>query len=170
MTQTVELLLDAASEAGLVRDWGLLDEAGLASQAQHRGETNRPHVTLAAGSAIRDGGEEALARLCARRLPVPTMLGGYAVFGAGPVVLVRLVVVTPALLALHAAVVEQVMLSERSLTAVGRWTPHLTLARRMPLAQLEAALTTLGRAQALPASLEGARRWDGVARRAWPLL
>lgn len=170
MTQTVELLLDAASEAGLVRDWGRLDEAGLASQAQHRGETNRPHVTLAAGATILDGGEQALARLCARELPVPAMLGGYAVFGQDPVVLVRLVVVTPALLDLHAVVVEHVAVGERSLTAVGRWTPHVTLARRMPPDQLQRALTALGRADALAVSFEGARRWDGVARRAWSLL
>lgn len=166
--QSVELLLDPAAEAAVVGEWRKLADAGLASQVHHTGETNRPHVTLTATPVLPEGVEQRLPGLVARRLPVPARLGALAVLGRDPVALVRLVVVHQALLDLHAAVADEVRPDPESFSAVGRWTPHVTLARRMPLAQVGAAVALL--APHGPASaFEAVRRWDGDQRRAWRL-
>ena len=104
-------------------------------------------------------------------LPVASRLGGLAVFDRGPVVLVRLVVVTPALLALHRAVAVAAGTGPEEKTAVGRWVPHVTLARRMPLDQLPTALAALAKQPHvdLPVTFEQVRRWDPDARRTWLL-
>jgi 2'-5' RNA ligase len=173
MTQSVELLLDDLSEATVLEQWRLLDAAGLPSQAQHRGPTNRPHVTLAVVPSVAAEAELALARCCSEALPLEVRLGGLAAFGRDPVVLVRLVVVTRELLDLHARVAGAVALPDDTLLSPGRWTPHVTLARRMPLQQLPDALHALDRAvearSGTQVRLEAARRWDGVARRTWSL-
>jgi 2'-5' RNA ligase len=173
MTQSVELLLDEASEARVRDEWDRLDEAGLPGQAQHRGDTNRPHVTMTASRGIAADAEEGLAHLCSEVLPLDAAFGGLAVFGGDPVVLVRLVVVTAELLHLHAAVAGLVALGEDSLLRPGRWTPHVTLARRMPLDRLPAAVRAL-HPRGVPSAAAGvrferARRWDGAVRRAWLL-
>jgi 2'-5' RNA ligase len=169
VNQAVELLLDAVCEARVLADWGRLDQAGLASQAQHRGASNRPHVTLAVVPSVPEVAEDALAGACAARLPLEARLGGLAVFGVDPVALVRLVTVSRALADLHAVVADLVEPPADSLTAPGRWTPHLTLARRMPLRQLPEAVRVLGRGEH-PMRFTGARRWDATARRTWSLV
>lgn len=174
MTQAVELLLDETSEAAVRDQWRLLAEAGLPSQAQHRGDTNSPHVTLAAVPSVAQEAEVALARLCSEALPLEVRLGALTLFGQDPVVLVRLVVLTRELVDLQARVASVLEVPDDSLFSPGRWTPHVTLARRLPLAQLPDAVQVLGAAVAsrdgTGVRLEGARRWDGVGRRAWYLL
>lgn len=174
MTQAVELLLDELSEAAVRDQWRLLDEAGLPSQAQHRGDTNSPHVTLAAVPSVAPDAEENLARLCSDALPLEVRLGALTLFGQDPVVLVRLVVLSRELVDLQARVASALGVSEDSLLSPGRWTPHVTLARRLPLEQLPDAVQVLGAAVAsrdgTGVRFEGARRWDGVGRRAWSLL
>jgi 2'-5' RNA ligase len=165
MTQSVELLLDEAAESRVLAEWRHLLDAGLASQARHTGASNRPHVTLVAGSEL-DQGAEAAVEHAVSGLPVASRLGGLAVFGRDPVVLVRMVVVTPALLALHRAVAVATGTGHEKNTAVGRWVPHVTLAHRMPLAQLATALKVLSSDDVL-VTFERVRRWDSVARRAW---
>lgn len=167
MTQSVELLLDEAAEAHVLAEWRLLLDAGLASQARHTGASNRPHVTLAARPALDADAETAVAG-AVTGLPVASRLGGLAVFGRGPVVLVRLVVVTPALLDLHRAVAVAAGTGPEEKTAVGRWVPHVTLARRMPLDQLATALAALPRDD-VPVAFGQVRRWDSAARRTWLL-
>jgi 2'-5' RNA ligase len=177
MTQSVELLLDQRAEERVLQEWRLLDEAGLPSQLQHRGETNRPHVTLVAAPSVATDAEEEIARVCSQSLPLDVRLGAPALFGDDPVVLVRLVVPAAGLVALHASVAGLVVLPADSLLAPGRWTPHVTLARRLPLDTVPAALRALrgvddaaiDRRTGFAARFERARRWDGVARRAWPL-
>ncbi len=169
MTQSVELLLDADSESLVLADWRLLDEAGLESQVHHPGASNRPHLTLAAVASVDPDAEEAVAQICRELLPVSAYVGPLVVFGRDPVVLVRLVVATPELLALHRAVAGVVGTPDDALTAPGRWVPHVTLAHRMPADQLQRALEVLPRANGGPARLERARRWDGDGRRDWVL-
>jgi hypothetical protein len=173
MTQSVELLLDDVSDAAVRAEWRLLDEAGLPSQAQHRGPTNRPHLTLAAAPVVAPDAEVALARLCSRALPLGARLGGLTLLGRDPVVLVRIVVPTRELLDLQARVAGVLDLPESSLLSPGRWTAHLTLARRLPLEQLPQAVRALGSTDEARVEgavrFDGARRWDGLGRRAWSL-
>jgi 2'-5' RNA ligase len=168
MVQSVELLLDDEAEQRVLADWTTLADAGLASAARHRSPTNRPHVTLAAVPSLDEDAEEGLAALLSGALPLPAYAGPVAVFGQDPVVLVRLVVTSRALLDLQAAVGRVVDVAADGLAAPGRWVPHVTLAHRMPREQVSAALGLLPRDDG-PVGLVLARRWDSDARRAWLL-
>ena len=52
MVQSVELLLDPDADALIRNQWAQLAAAGLPSQALHTGDSNAPHVTLAARASI----------------------------------------------------------------------------------------------------------------------
>jgi 2'-5' RNA ligase len=150
----------------VVEQWGLLREAGLASQARHRSPSNRPHLTLAAVPALDAAAEDRLAELLRDALPIPAYAGPLGVFGQGPVVLVRLVVAGRELRELQAAVAEVAGVADDSLGVPDRWVPHVTLAHRMPLEQLSRAVGMLPREEE-PVLLAAARRWDSEARRTW---
>lgn len=170
MAQSVELLMDSRTD-GAVRDqWAALAAAGLPSPALRGGQSHRPHVTLAARRALDVACEPALA-VAMDALPLPLRLGALACFGRGPYVLVRLVVASRALLDLQAAVTG--VLGPDPATdrhfAPGRWTPHVTLARRLPARQVGAAVTVLAAGRDLEGTAVACRRWDGDARREWPV-
>ena len=96
-------------------------------------------------------------------LPVPLILGGPMLFGSGDRrVLVRSVVPTHALLALHAAVHGRVGPGEDARhTRPGEWMPHVTLARRLRLADVPVALAAVG--DELRGQVSGMRRWDAAS-------
>ena len=168
---SVEALLDAATDAAVRREWTTLAVAGLPSQAAHRGPTNAPHVTLSVASGVPDVVEGRLAREVEALLPLTVRLGPLLVMGARRFVLARLVVPTEELLRLHAAVAEAMSAAPDvpDVVRVGRWTPHVTLARGLEAPQVGDALAVLGRAGPLDGSVETVRRWDPTARRAWPI-
>ena len=169
VTQSVELLLDEATAAAVRAQWDALAEAGLPSQARHTGESNRPHVTMAARRAIDPALEPALSDAVSP-LPLPLRVGAVACFGRGPYVLVRVVVANRALLDLQAAVTAALGPDPRTAHhfAPGSWTPHVSLARRLTADQVGRALSALGvtpdlagHAVGLPPL--GRRRTPGVA-------
>ncbi|MGN6744332.1 MAG: 2'-5' RNA ligase family protein, partial [Amnibacterium sp.] len=143
MVQSVELLLDPDAERRIRAEWAALADAGLPSLASHRGESNRPHCTVA---VAQDGLEPAADGLRAvfrgwhlaeRGLPVvvgpPVLFGG----SRGSWVLARLVVPARPLITLHSAVHRPIEAAAPDaevvdLTRPAAWTPHVTLARRMP--------------------------------------
>lgn len=157
---SIELLLDADAEAAVRAEWDALAAAGLSSMASHASPSNRPHVTLLA----RRGGIPHPLALPAGALPLPLTLGAPLLFGDGDRrVLVRSVVPSAALLALQATVRDAAGGGDDvEHMAAGSWTPHVTLARRMRLADLERALPLIGGALAC----EGValRRWDAGTR------
>jgi 2'-5' RNA ligase len=206
VVQSVELLLDGGLDAAVRAQWQALADAGLPSQARHTGATNRPHVTLAVHSEPWPATVEAALPDAVGPLPLTLRLGGLVSFGqgGGRYVLARLVVPSAGLLALHARIAAAVdpgravdpdrpgalgalgALGGPDHLGVGRWTPHVTLARRLDAAAFPAALGALaagGRAHTCGPDLEGrtlvdgvtaldgsgvaVRRWDGDARRAW---
>lgn len=166
MVQSVELLLDDAADAAVRAQWQALLDAGLPSQARHTGASNRPHVTMAALPSLDPGCEPDLATVCGPVLPLGVRLGSPVLFGRDPYVLVRAVVVTPALLALHADVARVVGTPPGTNLTPGLWTPHVTLARRMP-GDLVAAALGLVAADDVDAGCVAVRRWDGDAKREW---
>ena len=180
MVQSVELLLDDALDGAVRRQWDRLAAAGLPSQARHPGASNRPHVTLTVSTVPWSAAvEAALADAVIGSLPLAVRLGAPLVFAPGPrCVLARLVVPSPALLALHARI-HAAAEPDRAPggvphTAPGEWTPHVTLARGLPVARLGEAVAALGEATpghvpGAPGHAVGARRWDGDARREWRL-
>jgi 2'-5' RNA ligase len=172
VVQSVELLLDPDAEALIRNQWARLAAAGLPSQAQHTGDSNAPHVTLAARASIDPAVEPSLRRALAV-LPLPVGLGALACFGHRRLVLVRLVVPSAALLGVQAEIEtalgdDPATPAEASHFAPGRWTPHVTLARRMSPDQLAQAVSLLD-GEHDPAVAAQARRWDSDARRVWPL-
>jgi hypothetical protein len=161
--RSVELVLDPSSDAAVRAAWDALVRADLPSLG--RSDTNSPHVTLAAGDDLRvpDGFD----------VPLPSRLrlGGLLLFPAGPgrSVLVRAVVLDPALAAFHEAV-HRAVPGAVATTRSGAWSPHLTFARRVRDQDLGAAVAAL-RSSPLPEELMigGVRHWDGVARTVTPI-
>jgi len=168
VTQSVELLLDGETDAAVRADWAALLDADLPSQARNPAPTNRPHVTLWAGDALSGSAEHALEAL-APPMPIPLRLGAIACFGRRRFILVRLIVTSVRLLELQAAVGDICGVDDDSTLARGRWTPHVTLARRLTAAQVGSALDVLGGPRERNGYAVGWRRWDGDARREWDL-
>ena len=98
---SVELVLDAASDAAVRAEWAALLAAGLPSRARNPSPTNAPHVTLLAATHLAPDHDAALAEAVAG-LPLEVRLGPVVLFGTDRPVLARLVVPTADLLALHA--------------------------------------------------------------------
>ena len=180
MVQSIELLFDDDTEAALRTGWSALADAGLPSLASHTGESNQPHVTVA---VTEEHGFEA-AEAALRAVFEGWSLGGdglAAVVGA-PVlfgghrhryVLARQIVPSRPLLTMHsavhralaqhapdAAVVEQ--------TAPDAWSPHATLALRMPDDRLADALAAVD-LEPLTGRFRAARLWDSSDRTITPL-
>jgi 2'-5' RNA ligase len=171
MTQSVELLLDAEAEAVVLGEWARLAEAGLPSEQRvEPSPSHRPHVTLWAGPAVPAEVDAVLPDLVAG-LELPLLLGSLLVFGPrrGHVVLVRQVVASAALLTLQASVAGRCGTEPDSHFAPGRWSPHVTVARRVPVAQLGEVLATLSEVPDVGATIRTCRRWDGDAKVAWTL-
>jgi hypothetical protein len=153
---SIELLLDSVADERVRSDWRALSAAGIPSQHDHAGASNAPHVTAAFSSTALEPIE----------IAVPwgaVALGGLLLFPRRRgVVLARAVVVTAELLewhaALHAALPRDAQIDPH--TAPGAWTPHITLARILPLDQLNAAVELLPAADD-PVSFAAVRMWDG---------
>lgn len=183
---SVELVLDDAGDALVRQQWCLLAEAGLPSLASHTGETNAPHLTVAAfGSAPSTEVAERLSAAVAA-LPVRVRLGAPMLFGRTRLVLVRAVVPTEELLALHASVYAAAATTAPPAGpapatgptllehfAPGDWTPHVTLARGIRREQVGEALAALASDTESGAddlvAFTTARRWDPDAQRIWTL-
>jgi 2'-5' RNA ligase len=170
MTQSVELILDAAADAAIRAQWDRLGDAGLpTARRPGRSPHHAPHLTLWAGDAVSAEAEATLPALFAD-LDLELVIGSLLLFGPsrGSYVLVRSVPVSAALGRLQRRVAEVCSASPGGQFGDGRWSPHITLARRVAVHQVGPALAVLGDAPAeLAATVRQARRWDGDRKRAW---
>lgn len=172
MVHSVELLFDPDTEAAIRGIWDALAAVGVKSPTSHQHVSNRPHVTLAVAERMDGAVDEALRPLAAR-LPLACSIGAPMLFGRGPFVLVRLVVPSAELLAFHADV-HAVCVPHMAPGPVphadpGHWTPHVTLARRVPADLLPAAFGVRGLGRDRRATAVGLRHWDGNARIEHPI-
>lgn len=165
--QALELLLDDDTDLAMRREWTTLGRAGLPSQADHTGASNAPHVTLLATDHLPATDDE-LGAVLRGVFPLPLHLGPVVAFPGRRLVLARLVVADAALLELHAALVGVSRATPSPQTSTGRWVPHVTLARGIPLGDLGAALSLL-RAPGLDGSATRLRRWDSVEKQTHPV-
>lgn len=133
----LELSFDATSEAAVRAQWEALRAAGLPSQADHKSMTNAPHLTLVAAQDL-DPGLAAVAT-AAVRLPSTLVVRGLVLFGASARVTVAHLVEPDATLALAIASVREHVPHLRHPV----WTPHVTLARRVPRTRLAGLLEVL---------------------------
>ncbi|MDJ0393177.1 2'-5' RNA ligase family protein [Rhodococcus sp. G-MC3] len=168
MVQSLELILDDTLDAAVRREWQLLLDSDLPSQGRHTGVSNRPHITL----SVADEMDEFDARIDDEylRIGMPVRLGAFVVFRGKHATLARLVVPSRQLVDLHARAFELVGDADgsRSHTAPGKWTPHVTIARRMTRVELAEALLRLDSVQPdLVGTTSALRRWDGEGKREW---
>ena len=169
---SLELLLDADSEARIRAEWTALADAGLSSLAAHTAPSNRPHITLVVRPSIRQLDRTALGAIT---LPLALEIGDPILFGSGDRrVLARSVVPTAELLELHAALhsIAGGDAADAPHTRPGAWTPHVSLARRIRLDALPHALRILddGRSAGGPAEATRLRRWDAASATVTDLL
>lgn len=156
----LELSFDAASAQAVHAQWEALRTAGIPSQADHRSMTNAPHLTLVAAVGIDPGLVPVAVELVGPLLPTPILVRGLVLLGTGPRVAIALLVEPEP--AVAAAVVE---LRQRVPTVRHPvWTPHITLARRVPRRLIPAAWEVLS-ATAGPRTLtaDRLRWWDPEA-------
>ena len=171
MTQSVELTLDARTDGAVREQWARLAEADLPTEKRTQPRpSHRPHVTLFAAEAIDPGADARLPELLTG-LSLELRIGGVLLFGPrrGKVIVVRQVVLSRALLELQTAVAALCGADPAGQFGPGRWTPHVTLARRVPTAQLGSVMTALGDLPELEALSRRCRRWDSVQRETWEL-
>jgi 2'-5' RNA ligase len=144
MVQSIELVLDGALDRLVREEWRALLEADLPSQGRHTGPSNAPHVTLGVAEHLTSGIEDALERLD-YGVGEPLRLGGLLVFGGRTSILSRVVVPSAGLIRAHRDVQSALgdLAGGRRTLEPGRWTPHVTLARRLDADQLAAALALL---------------------------
>ena len=162
--RSIELVFDESTDSIIRADWSRLADAGLPSLAGHSSPSNSPHITLAAGPGLQfssfDDPWQAL--------PIDIEFSGAVLFraGTGKYVLARSVVLATSLLELHRRLHQEVS-GALPLTLPGAWTPHVTLARRIPAEQLGAAMDLLD------LRFEGrctrARLWDSGTKTVTPL-
>lgn len=163
MVHSIELIFDEDTEAAVREIWAGLRAAGIPSPAP----AARPHCTLTVAQRIDESADAALAGVL-DRFPLPGRLGATLIFGRNAGVLARLVVPTDELLALHGEVhrLALPLLAPAALphTAPGQWTPHVTLARRLPPETVATALRIAGGPAEIVGEVVGLRRWEGESR------
>ncbi len=168
--QSVEALLDPATDARVRSLWDALAAAGLPSQARHTGDSNAPHVTLAVRAEVPSALDAALGEAVGP-LPLAVRLGGLLVFARRRAVLALAVVPSEPLLAAHARLDDALAGCGESADhlAPGTWTPHVTLARGLTAEQVGTAVAVLGTLPDLDGTVPAVRRWDARERRTWTL-
>lgn len=176
MVQSIELLFDEQTDGSIRASWDALAAAGLPSLTSHRGDSNRPHVTVAVSEA--GGLDEAIGAVRAVFAGWGLSAAGFAAVVGAPVlfggakgrwVLARQIVPSRPLLTLHSAVHRAI--GEREVVAQTRpdgWTPHVTLASRMPGERLAEALALLP-PDPLSCRFVTARLWDSTTKTVTPL-
>ena len=107
------------------------------------------------------------------RFPFDCRIGAPLLFGRGKVVLARLVVPTAALLDVHAQVhrlcLPHLHPGPMPTALPDDWTAHVTMARRVVPRNMGRALRIAGKPQGIKGSVVGLRRWDGNAKREYPI-
>lgn len=151
----LELSFTETSASVVTRAWDALLTAVLPSQAEHKSMTNAPHLTLVAAAPI----ESSVLRLARTTvlplLPCELPVVGLVVFGTGARVTLAYLIEPPPALVAGVADLRAAVPSVRHPV----WTPHVTLARRVPRASLSEAVAAL---PAMPESLgaDRLRWWD----------
>lgn len=119
--------------------WDALRAAGLPSQADHRSMTNAPHETVVAARSLDPSVVAAARSAIGPLLPARLEVRGLVLFGQGARVTIAHLVEPDAALASAVAALRARVPDLRHHV----WTPHVTVARRVPRRLLPAALEVL---------------------------
>ena len=150
----LELVPDDEGQDLVRRDWQALHEAGLPSQLDHRGSTNAPHVTVVAAPSLPGAAVDGARSGLGGALPLRVRASGLLLLGGDRVTIARAVDVDDEVVRRVLAV--RHLVPDRQ--HVG-WLPHVTLARRVPRADVQQAVDVLGHADAV-LTLTELRLWD----------
>jgi 2'-5' RNA ligase len=168
MVHSIELLFDRDTEAAVRRIWDDLAAGDILSQTP----AGRPHVTLAVADRIAEDAD-ALLRSLTAQLPLACAVGASLLLGRSNAILARLIVPTAELLGFHDEVHRasgRHLVPEAAPNSLpGRWTPHVTLARRVGGPALSRALSIAGKPPLIVGTFAGLRRWDGDERVEHPI-
>lgn len=126
--ESLDLVPDEPGLQAVEGIWNRLRDAGLPSQAEHRGHSNKVHLTLAEASSIADPGRAA--RALGSMLPLTLPVTGLVVLGSGRSAVALLLSVPPDVMAAVARLRADVGHAEPP------WVPHVTLARQVPRDQV----------------------------------
>ncbi|MBA4609609.1 2'-5' RNA ligase family protein [Aeromicrobium sp. Marseille-Q0843] len=137
--QALELSFEPSSAGAVVAQWEALRAAGIPSQADHRSMTNAPHLTLVAAVEVEAAAVSTAREAIAPLLPARIEVRGLVLFGQGPRVTIAHLVEPDASLAAATARIRALVPAVRHPV----WTPHVTLARRVPRRLLAEALEVL---------------------------
>jgi 2'-5' RNA ligase superfamily protein len=172
MVHSVELIFDRGTEEAIRRIWDGLTETGVKSLASNPSPSNRPHTTVTVAKQM-DIGVNAALRALLEFLPFDCTIGAPMLFGSRAFTLVRLLVPSAQLLALHARAHDICLPfmpgGPLDHAAPGQWTPHVTLARRVPPAQLSTALSLRSLGRDVRGAVTGVRHWDGDNHIEYPI-
>lgn len=173
MAQALELFFDEDTDAEVRRRWRVLDEAGVPSLASGSTPAQRPHVTLASGTAIPKRAREAL-RAELRLLSLPDLwLSTLGTFTDDSGVLFLGAVVDTEILAVHSAV-HDVLAGKVTHPAAscfpGAWIPHCVLATDLDPTRLVAGFAALQPPERLRARIDGVAVVDTRTGEIDPLL
>lgn len=135
----LELTFEPSSTAAVLAQWEALKAAGLPSQADHRSMTNAPHLTFVAAVGIEEAVMQVARESVGPLLPARLVPRGLVLFGQGPRVTIAHLVEPDQALAAAAARIRALVPAVRHPI----WTPHVTLARRVPRRMLPTALEVL---------------------------
>ena len=150
----LELVPDEEGRELVRREWQLLRDAGLPSQADHRGASNAPHVTVVSAPELPDEAIDVARARLGSLLPVRARAAGLLLLGGERLTVARAVDIDDDVVRRVLAV--RVQVPDRQ--HVG-WLPHVTLARRVARADAQRVVDLLGHADTV-LRLTELRRWD----------
>jgi len=155
--QALELSFEPSCASAVVTQWEALRAAGVPSQADHRSMTNAPHVTLVAAVGIEQSVVTRACEVIGPLLPLRIEVRGLVFFGQGPRVTIAHLVEPDRTLAEATSAIRALVPTVRHPV----WTPHVTLARRVPRRLVPIALEVLQDAET-PRELtcDRLRWWD----------
>lgn len=150
----LELVPDEAGRTAVRVLWDALKHAGLPSQADHVKASNQPHVTVVEAAEIPDAAIDVARARLRGMLPVTATARGLLLLGGEKLTIALGVDLDDDVV--RRALAVRVQVPER---AHRGWLPHVTLARRVPRADLGRALEVVGSPE-LELRLTEVRRWD----------
>ena len=163
---SVELILDDDTDRQVRAEWAALAAAGLPSQARHTGASNRPHITLALSDTLTEDVAHRLGAACRPTSRFPSPSAGCCSSARRGWCWPGRSIASAALLDLQSRVRAALddPVDPHDTFGPGRWTPHVTLARRLRPDQIGTALTQLTPLAPITGELVRARRWDIAAK------
>lgn len=134
--ESLDLVPDERGIRAVQAIWDRLHDAGLPTQADHRGRSNQVHLTLAESAHVAD--PAAAAAVVCPMLPLHLPVAGLVVLGSGRMAVALLLTAPPELATTVSRLRADVGQAERP------WVPHVTLARQVPREQVGAVVVAVG--------------------------